>query len=222
MVMSCHGEFSFCWDRSCGALPPRSPATERLLSTESYLASAQRVCWIRKLMRVPRGLVSAQTSLPSFQAHQGASFLDSCPSPSSLQGGRTSQCLTRTGYTWRLYTKPCSQFLTGRVKLTLSWYPMIMKYQDRWVWRPFYPNIHALLASFLALFSDNQWEKVQIFLFKKINKISILPNLLQYWMFDFSRTLFPFDLISALGDSPSYFEKRKISPILKTQSYCFI
>lgn len=61
-----------------------------------------------------------------------------------------------------------------------------MKYQDRWVWRPFYPNIHALLASFLALFSDNQWEKVQIFLFKKINKISILPNLLQYWMFDFS------------------------------------
>lgn len=43
-----------------------------------------------------------------------------------------------------------------------------MKYQDRWVWRPFYPNIHALLASFLALFSDNQWEKVQIFLFKKI------------------------------------------------------
>lgn len=60
MVMSCHGEFSFCWDRSCGALPPRSPATERLLSTESYLASAQRVCWIRKLMRVPRGLVSGK------------------------------------------------------------------------------------------------------------------------------------------------------------------
>lgn len=86
MVMSCHGEFSFCWDRSCGAFPPRRPATERLLSTESYLASAQRVCWIRKLMRVPRGLVSTQTSLPSFQAHQGASFLDSCPSPSSLQG----------------------------------------------------------------------------------------------------------------------------------------
>lgn len=86
MVMSCHREFSFCWDHSCGALPPRSPATERLLSTESYLASAQRVCWIRNLMRVPRGLVSGQTSLPSFQAHQGASFLDSCPSPSSLQG----------------------------------------------------------------------------------------------------------------------------------------
>lgn len=35
--------------------------------------------------------------------------------------GRTSQCLTRTGYTWRLYTKPGSPFLTGRVKLTLSW-----------------------------------------------------------------------------------------------------
>lgn len=39
--------------------------------------------------------------------------------------GRTSQCLTRTGHTWRLYTKPCCQFLTGRVKLTLSWYPMM-------------------------------------------------------------------------------------------------
>lgn len=172
---------------------------------------------------MPRGPVSLQTSLPSFQAHQGASFLDSCPSPSSLQGEEQASVWQEQDTLGGFPQSPAvSSWLAEWSWLLVGIHDM--KYQDRWVWRSFYPNIHALLASFLALFSVNQWERVQIFLFKK--KISILPNLLQYWMFDFSRTLFPFDLISALGDPPGLlWEKQNFSDsenVSSPQSFCFI
>lgn len=115
---------------------------------------------------------------------------------------------------------------SGRVKLTLSWYPTMWSPRTDGCDDPFIPTFMPCWRPSCFVLRQPMRETVQIFLFKKKIKSSILPNLLQYWMFDFSRTLFPFDLISALGDpSVLLWEKQTFSNsenVSSPQSFCFI
>lgn len=177
MVMSCHGEFSFCWDRSCGALPPRSPATERLLSTESCLASAQRVCWINEvnegatwagfwanlspLIPGPPGGLPSWTAVPHLHLAKGKNKPVFDKNRTHLEAAVSSRLAE---WSWLLAGIPWCE-APGQMGVTILL------------------SQHSCPVGILPCFVLRQpmRESPDFFLFlKKINKTSILPNLLQY------------------------------------------
>lgn len=105
-------EFSFYWD--CPKSLPFRGSWIYMVAWHPLGESVEQ--W--KLLRVWRGPISIWPSLPSFQAHQWASFWTTVShSPTShhrWEREEQDSVLTRPGHTSRLYPKLCSQSLTGR------------------------------------------------------------------------------------------------------------